>query len=304
MHFAECPLILFTIMVQMAVGAFLFLGVIHHLSLVKLNDEIFTVISKPILNVTGFILVLAVIVAGFHLGNPINAFNALNNLGTSWLSREILSLILFLLSGGFFLLIYIRQKLNRKLVFSLALITVALGYIAIASMAMVYMLETVPVWNNLFTPLAFVFTSLILGSGAILHALNIIINKKKYSLLLNEFSIQKLTDPFKIISLFILGLLFFQVIIMFSQLIYLGSGDETLRSSFGILIEKNILLIILRLLLLLSAFLWLISLLVKYNRTRDLLLKRKYYALYFGILLLEELIGRYLFYAMYFRIGV
>lgn len=304
MNFSELPLILFTVMVQMSVGAFLFLGVIHHLSLVKLDDKITAAIIKPILNVTGYILVIALIVAGFHLGNPINAINALNNLETSWLSREILSLIIFLFSGVFFLLIYYRHHSNRKLIFFLALITVTLGYITIVSMAMVYMLETVPVWNNLFTPLAFVLTSLILGSGAILHALNIIINKEKYSLLLNESSVQKLADSFKIISLFILGLLFFQVIIMLGQLIYLGSGDETLRSSFGILIEENILLIIMRLLLLLSAILWLISLLVKYNRTRELLLKRKYYALYLGILLIQELIGRYLFYEMYYRIGI
>lgn len=304
MNFSELPLILFTVMVQMSVGAFLFLGVIHHLSLVKLDDKITAAIIKPILNVTGYILVIALIVAGFHLGNPINAINALNNLETSWLSREILSLIIFLFSGVFFLLIYYRHHSNRKLIFFLALITVTLGYITIVSMAMVYMLETVPVWNNPFTPLAFTFTSLILGSGAILHALNIIIKKEKYSLLLNESSVQKLTDPFKVISLFILGLLFFQVIIMLGQLIYLGIGDETLKSSFRILIEENIHLIIGRLLLLLSAFFWLIFLLIKYSRTRELLLKRKYYALYFGILLIQELIGRYLFYEMYYRIGI
>lgn len=302
MHLVEWPLILFTVMIQMSAGAFLFLGILREVRFLKIEEGVFSVAGRPILNVTGFILLLSVIVAAFHLGSPFNAFNALNNLESSWLSREILSLILFLFSGSIFLLFFIKKSGAGKTIFILALITVLFGYITIASMSMIYMLETVPVWNNFFTPLSFIMTSLILGSGAILHAINIVMNKEKYFSRLKEFQSGNLADTFSKLSIFILILLFIQLIINIYQPFYLSSG--TFNDSYDLLINQNFFLLILRILLITAAFFWLLLIQRKHVKNSNTLIRKKYYAFYFGILLIQELIGRYLFYAIYSRIGV
>lgn len=302
MHLAEWPLILFTVMIQMSVGAFLFLGILNEVKFIKLEAGVFSAAGRPILNVTGFILVLSVIVAAFHLGSPLNAINALNNLESSWLSREILSLILFLFSGGIFLLFFIKKGNERKIIFILALITVLLGYITIASMSLVYILGTVPVWNNFFTPLSFIMTSLILGSGAILHAINIVMNKEKYFSRLKEFQPGNLANTFNMISKFILTMLFIQLIIIIYQPFYLSNG--IFSDSFDLLINENLFLLLLRVLLIITAFIWLLLILRKNRLDGNLLIRKRYYAFYFGILLIQELIGRYIFYAIYSRIGV
>lgn len=302
MHLVEWPLILFTLMIQMSAGAFMFLGILREVKFMKLDEGVFSVAGRPILNVTGFILLLSVIIAAFHLGSPLNAFNALNNLESSWLSREILSLILFLFSGTIFLIYFMKKGTGGKIIFILALITVLLGYITIASMSLVYMLETVPVWNNFFTPLSFVMTSLILGSGAIIHAINIVMNKEKYFSRLKEFQSGNLADTFSKISKFILILLSIQLIIIIYQPVYLSSGAS--NDSFDLLINDNIFLLLFRILFIIAAIVWLLLILKKNRMDGNVLIRKRYYAFYFGILLIQELIGRYIFYAIYSRIGV
>lgn len=141
---AEPSLIAFTLLAQLAVGATWFGSVAG-----PFNGRALAVIT---------ILMLIGLLASFvHLGQPRHAWRALTNLRTSWLSREVLSAALFVLS-----LIGVLASGGSGI-----WLASATGLALIISMARVYRLRTVPEWNHRTTTASFFATTLLLG--AVLH---------------------------------------------------------------------------------------------------------------------------------------
>ncbi|MBS3944491.1 MAG: dimethyl sulfoxide reductase anchor subunit [Melioribacter sp.] len=301
---SDWPLILFTLFVQMSVGTFLFLGILHDVSFVKLEERIFEMVSNSLLKLISVILMLAVMASLFHLGSPQKAINALNNLESSYLSREILSLIIYILFGGVFLIIYIKYNTKILLIFFLALITILFGFRTIYYMSSIYMLETVPVWNSLFTPLSFYLSVLLLGSSLIFYSLIRIINRNNLLTAPDESTGKKLsfTLHFLLITTNLLVLL--NLTLFFIQIVYLSTGDETLRASYDLLVKENLFFVISKIILLVTAIAFSFSLIKKFRIEKVLLSLNRYSTFYFVLIILIELIGRYLFYASYHRIGV
>ena len=95
MNIRDWALITFTILVQMSVGAFLVLGVVHFFATRKAGMEEADRMSDYALLALVPVLFLAFVASLLHLGNPLNAYRAITHLGTSWLSWEILSGVLF-----------------------------------------------------------------------------------------------------------------------------------------------------------------------------------------------------------------
>ena len=95
MHTQEWALITFTILTQMAVGAFLVLRVVHFYAAKKAGMEEADRLSDRALLAIVVVMGLALVASLFHLGNPLNAPRAVVNLATSWLSREILFGVIF-----------------------------------------------------------------------------------------------------------------------------------------------------------------------------------------------------------------
>jgi len=155
----EWALVLFTVLSQMAVGTFLLLSVF-----LLLADREIDSTGRRVLLATGIVLTAALLSSIFHLKSPLNAYKMLNSLETSWLSREILALLLFVGAGVFFALIEflkIGSLRTRALVASTAAL---MGVGLIFSMAKVYMLRTVPAWDSWLTVATFFSTALLLGS--------------------------------------------------------------------------------------------------------------------------------------------
>ncbi|QIM63071.1 hypothetical protein A1D29_07125 [Pasteurellaceae bacterium Orientalotternb1] len=176
----EWPLVLFTVLAQSVVGAFI------ALTLVLLTAE-----GKRFANRIhyGMAVLWVLMACGFmfstmHLGSPERAFNALNRIGQSDLSNEIATgSLFFALGSGYWalavsrfvqkdrpnlplvgLVASIEQKLPARWG-DLARIVVALsGLVFVAAMAKLYMIPTVPTWNSIYTPLSFGLTVLISGS--------------------------------------------------------------------------------------------------------------------------------------------
>ena len=98
MRTQELALVIYTILVQMSVGAFVILGMVHFYALRKHGEKIANQMSDYALLAIGPVVVLGVIISLLHLGNPANAFRAISNLGSSWLSREIFFTLLFVAS--------------------------------------------------------------------------------------------------------------------------------------------------------------------------------------------------------------
>lgn len=167
MNVHEWPLTAFTILAQMAVGAFVTLGIVNLVARSKYSAKTVDRLAKPALYAIGPIMVLALIVSVFHLGNPLNAPNAIRHVATSWLAREILFGAGFAVLGFLFALATWLDWFNEKVRNVIAVFTAAWGLVFIWVMANVYMLPTVPAWNHWTTPAAFYVSAGLTGSLAI-----------------------------------------------------------------------------------------------------------------------------------------
>lgn len=155
-------LVFFTVICQTSVGALIFREIFmltnNYTGAGEKNNTLLPIIT---------LLLTSLFIAFFHLGNPVNSVNALNNLRTSWLSREIFflccliaSLILYFLTG--------RYKRDTRILSLLSVISVSSALLLLYSMVRLYMIPAVPSWNNLHTPVGFILTSLSCGLGFIL----------------------------------------------------------------------------------------------------------------------------------------
>lgn len=165
MHTDELPLVLFTILAQLAVGSFVVLGVIHLIARLRgVPDEQVDRLSDPALYVIGPVMVLGLAASMLHLGNPINALNSVRHIDSSWLSREILMGSAFAGLGAAFAATQWFRWLTPALRQLLAALTSLVGLGLVFSMSMVYMLPTVPAWDSWTTPVSFFTTTFLLGA--------------------------------------------------------------------------------------------------------------------------------------------
>jgi anaerobic dimethyl sulfoxide reductase subunit B (iron-sulfur subunit) len=152
----EAPLVVFTLLIQMAVGGFwamlwLFHGVPQYV---------------PMLGI-GLCLGAGMLASFAHLGRKRNAWRVLNHLRKSWLSREILFTILF---GTGWLVILVSMILHTN-IFILNWLSAWIGLVLIYGMSRVYLLPAVPVWNSWRTQARFFISAALLGILGVLPML-------------------------------------------------------------------------------------------------------------------------------------
>lgn len=171
MDLREWALIAFTVMGQMSVGAFLVLGGVHLYAARKAGMQEADRMSDRALIAIIVVLGLGMLASLFHLGSPANAPKAVTNVATSWLSREILAGVVFAVLGVIFAGMQwfkVGPFWVRNIVAWLAAVV---GVVLVYSMGRVYMLPTQPGWNTVATPVSFFATTLLLGLLAIGAAL-------------------------------------------------------------------------------------------------------------------------------------
>ena len=163
----EWPLVAFTIAGQAAVGIVLLTGLPWLLTTRTFpNDEargLWLVLQALIFG----LLVVAASISFFHLHRPFRARRVLTNLRTSWLSREIFFELCFMALVA--LETFLAWKKPEWIgLFIGVMVAVSLaGILFLVSMSKLYMLQTVPDWNQAYTPISFVLTTLILGALAL-----------------------------------------------------------------------------------------------------------------------------------------
>lgn len=158
----EWALIIFTILTQLAVGIWLVAVTLRIRIAKKLNQAIASQLTRPAILIVGPIMCVALLISLFHLGSPMMAFGSIANLGTSWLSREIVF-------SGLFLFLWISAYVNYRKANTgniLGWITTILGLLAVFSMASIYHSTPIPAWTNGNTYIGFFATTIILGSFA------------------------------------------------------------------------------------------------------------------------------------------
>jgi anaerobic dimethyl sulfoxide reductase subunit B len=159
----ELPLIIFTIFAQLAVGGFWFIPWLFP-PLLSLADFSFSRLQFLPSLLIGLSLGVGMVASFTHLGRKRNAWRVLAHLRKSWLSREILFLILFGIGWSATTLAWISAgSLWNHILNVLFLLTSLLGFGLVFSMSQVYRLQSVPVWDTWRTNLSFLIGTALLG---------------------------------------------------------------------------------------------------------------------------------------------
>lgn len=273
MHGNHWSLIIFTLLAQTAAGTIV-VGSIGR-RLFKNSTRPFTTepLFRRTLILSSALMLTAALASFFHLGTPLHAIYVLGNLANSWLSREILSVILFTGSLCLMTLLYIIGFNNRKIFTILEGATVILGLVLIFTMSSIYMLPTIPVWNHIFTPLTFFASAFLLGTSIWLW--------------MSGKSSQTQTIPIGRLGILAMIVGACQLTILIFSALHLNHLHIELTGGW---------LLGIRFVSLLMG-----TVLAAQVKDRDNRLRLWLVVFFFGI---TEILGRYLFYAAYARIGI
>ncbi len=152
----ELALVFFTVLSQLAVGAFFTLW------LFEMTGKRISMATGKLLSISITIIVgISILISLLHLGHPLRAFMALSNLETSWLSREVAMFSLFLFVT-FIQWFQWKDQLGarRKLIGALGSV---IGVISVVFSGLLYTLPAIPSWNNFAPIFSFLMTAAILG---------------------------------------------------------------------------------------------------------------------------------------------
>lgn len=166
----ELPLVIFTIAAQMSAGSFIVLGLIQLLG-IGAKRETMDAVTNPALFAIGPLLALGFAASTMHLGNPLNAVNAVRHLDQSWLSREIVLGMVFLGLGALFAFLQWFRLGGHRLRQVVAILAAVAGAALVYAISQVYSLSTVPAWATYHTPVRFFITAFLLGGLAVGAAL-------------------------------------------------------------------------------------------------------------------------------------
>jgi anaerobic dimethyl sulfoxide reductase subunit C (anchor subunit) len=305
MNTHEWALITFTILTEMSVGAFLVLGAVHFFVARKAGVEEADRMSDRVLIAIIVTLGLGMLASFFHLGNPLNAPKAVTNIATSWLSREILTGVIFAVIGLVFVAMQWFKVGSAALRNVIAWIAALVGVVLIYSQSQAYLLPTQPSWNTLATPINFTVATLLLGVlaiGAALVANYAFLQRKNPGSAETQFDLtSRVIRWIAVASIILLGIEF---VVLPIYLAYLGTGSAAALASLGLISGRYSLVFILRLVLgfigagVLAIFLY-------QNATTSGKKQVLSYLAYgaFALVLIAEVCGRFIFYATRQGIG-
>jgi anaerobic dimethyl sulfoxide reductase subunit C (anchor subunit) len=299
MNTQDWALIIFTILTEMSVGSFLVLGIVHYFVAKKAGIEEADRMSDRILIAIIVTLGLGMLASLLHLGNPLDAPKAVNNIATSWLSREILAGVIFAVLGLVFVALQWFKVGSAALRSVIAVVTGLVGLFLIYAQANAYMLLNVPAWNNAATPISFFVTTFLLGVVAVGAALVIncaVVQKRNPDCADKQHELLRTAIRWlAIASVILLGI---ELVVMPLYVANLATGNAAAQASVGLLAGKYNLALALRLILgfigagVLAVFLYKFA---STGEQKSLLGTVAIVA--FALVLIAEVLGRYLFYA-------
>lgn len=155
----EWPLALFTVLGQCVVGGVVVTGLAW---LSAEGDRAKQRIVRAMFFLWA-LMGLGFLASAMHMGSPLRAMNSLNRIGHSALSNEIAGGILFFAVGGGWWLLMTLRKMPAALGKPWLVATMLLGGMFVWLMSRVYLIDTVPTWNNGYTSLGFFMTVLLAG---------------------------------------------------------------------------------------------------------------------------------------------
>ena len=147
----DVPLIGFTLFSQLSLGALILYNFIVYLPTFRNKTHLPARFKTIPVLVFAFALI-AVILSVFHLGQPLKALKTLDNISSSWLSKEVLMLMVYLLFSGLFVLFLFFKSDWKRMGWILLNIATVSGMVLIFIMSRIYSSLPIPVWQPTFTP--------------------------------------------------------------------------------------------------------------------------------------------------------
>jgi anaerobic dimethyl sulfoxide reductase subunit C (anchor subunit) len=306
MRIQDFALITFTILMQLSVGAFVVLAFARLYATRKANVNEADRLSDRALYWIVPIVILGLLASLLHLGDPLGAYRAINNFGTSWLSREIAFSVAFTLLATLYTFLQWRKILSVGLRNVLAWITALVGLGLVYIMGNVYLLDAQPAWNTWVTPVTFFLTTFLLGTlaiGAVFVATYASVKRREPEHAKTQLGLVR--DIVRWIAISAVILLGIQVVILPLYLATLGAGPTAAAATAALLVGPFGWALILRIaLVFLGAGVVGMFLYQNAQSTgKENALGNLAYTS-FVLVLAAEVIGRYLFYATHVRLGI
>ena len=301
----EWALITFTILAQMSVGSFIVLGVMHFFAQRKAGVEQADRLANGALLAVVPTLGLGILASFFHLGNPLNGYLAMLRIGGSWLSREITLGVVFAALAALFVAMQWFKMSSLAARNVVALLGVLAGLALIFSMARAYMLKSVPVWNSLYTPISFFVTTFLLGvlaMGAALVANYAYVRRKTPDCA--DVQCTLLRDMLRWVAIAGVVLLGVEFLVVPAQLAFLSTTALGVESMTNVAAQYMPVFVLRLALVFLGA--GVLGLFVFQNASspgREKIMGNLTYVA-FVLVLVGEVLGRFLFYASFTKIGM
>lgn len=160
----EIPLVIFTVFLQWSVGIIIAIVLLEWLKPKFMETVGKEGLKTPIYIALG-VSVIGTIASLFHLGAPLKAVTSITGISHSWLSREIVAVVIFNLFLLILTYIWWKKEDQASVRKGLGTFTALLGVIAVIFSGMVYFtMELHPAWNNWTTFANFLLTGLLLGA--------------------------------------------------------------------------------------------------------------------------------------------
>ncbi len=307
MNLREWALPFYTILVQMAYGTFFYLWVWRLWSSRQYPTASINRISLYPMAVIVITLFVGMFGAHFHLSSPFLSFLAMMNLSQSWLSREILFSTTFsILTFVILWLITFNNKKWENWLNWLWFFSILVGFSLILSMSNIYLLPAQIAWNSVSTHFYFFSTSFLLG-GVTLVCLFLLELQFAELKSLPEIDLRETSIGAWVGRIFIhsMVLIVIGAIVLIWQLQQLSSGNQYAQTSFQLftgvyfplLVIKFIFALIGLIILGNSSYIFFMGKV----RLSSLLQPVTISCL---LILISEILGRFIFYATHIRIGV
>jgi len=298
-------LLVFTLLSQTSVGGYFVVEFLNSSYAKEFSCENL----NPLRFFSRLFVLSTAIIAGvssiFHLKKWAHAYHAFNNLKTSWVGKEMMLFFLFLCCV---VLLTFMSWRKIEAGFPQRFISIAgvfCGTALIFSMAKIYMLPTVPVWNTWTTPSFFFTATVLLGSLAAASLYTAFLSSPKSSSLMENirerWNRKTLPNILKLVLISLVsGILTTGFFVIRSIAIAEEYGAETSIMSP----DKQILFSFRIFFLVLGGILLLLY--MKKSRHLDGFQKKSQNLVYraFIFITLAEMVGRYLFYVSFYRIGL
>ena len=299
----QWSLVIFTVLIQLAVGLFLFSGVVQFLIMDQVNAFLSVLFFRVALLTVIAGLLAGLLISLSHLGSLRNAPRALLNLGSSWLSAEIALVGLFRLmvaSYGILFLLGLGLTFSGKVVFCFGC---GVGLLLIYCMTRVYRLSTIPTWDTLATQFSFFKATFLLGvsatGGLLWVSLAISIENIEMTTIVQNFN-----RNFLGVVVFAVLLLGLDYLVTIFRIAKLKGNPENMDKGFSRAVSQNYTSFTLRFILgALGLILFSLPLIWNPYTLDFRWFKISLIPLSFGLIFISELIDRKVFYASFERAG-